>query len=625
MTKVSHAAVAVMLLLLAAVASGQNVSSSLLGTIVDPSASPVPSADVELTNEGTGAVLVVQSNTDGLFRFPTLLAGHYTVKVTAAGFKVFTLTAIDLSSSEVRDLGRITLQVGSLKETVQVEATVTPVQTASSEKSALMSGAELSNIALKGRDFFGLMYTLPGVVDDGSQARDTTSPNSIGGIYIAGGRVDAKDMRVDGILNLDTGSNGTIHYEPNMDAVAEVRVLSSNYQAEFGRSGGGTITMITKGGGQSFHGSGWWTHRHEGFNANTFFNNKAGTPITPYRINIAGFSIGGPIYVPHHFNADKKRLFFFVSQEYTRQRAIVFNGGQSRVPTDLERKGDFTQSLDTSGKLITIYDPNTGAPVPGNLIPSARINPVGQAMLNNLPAPNFPGGGNSWNYYISSSGPHPRRNDVVRTDLYLTDKLSGFFRYINDADDQLVNNHDVTNVAGPWIDHPNPGHGYGAHLTYTVSPTLVNEFTFGKSYNTWDWYIVDPKTLDRGLYPNVPALYNITTAANMANYIPQVTFGGTPANTPVYGSFSDMPYYNANDIWSYTDSLSKVSGNHNLKAGIYLEKTWKLQSTGTNYLGSYNFTTDSSNPYDSKNAFSNALLGNYDTFTQASSRNIMDV
>lgn len=615
--------IALILLALAATLAAQSTNSTLQGTVVDSTAGAVAGATVVLASDATAVRLAVHSGNDGLFRFPTVPAGRYSLTVEAKGFKGYKQDGIELATSETRDLGRLALEVGSLKEVITVEASTAAVQTASSEKSALVSGGELNNISLKGRDFFGLMYTLPGIVDDGSQARDTTSPNAIGGIYIAGGRSNAKDFRVDGILNIDTGSNGTIHYEPNMDAVAEVRVLSSNYQAEFGRSGGGTISMITKGGSQDFHASGWWTHRHEQFNANSFFNNKAGMPITPYRINVAGYTIGGPVYIPKHFNQDKSKFFFFYSQEYTNQRAIVWNGALSRVPSALERTGDFSNSLDTSGKLITVKDPTTGTPFAGNLIPAARLSAIGQSMMNIFPLPNYPAGGNSYNYYVSSSGAHPRRNDVVRGDVYLTSKLSGYFRYINDYDDQLVNNAYVTNVAGPWVDHPNPGHGYGAHLTYTFSPTVVNEFVFGKSLNSWDWYIVDSSTIDRGKYPNVPGLYPIAKQANTANYIPQVLFGGTPANTAAYGSFSNLPYHNQNDIWSYSDSIGISRGAHNIRAGIYIERTGKLQSTGTNYLGTFNFATDSNNPYDSGNAFANAALGNYTSFTQASGRNVM--
>jgi len=169
---------------------------------------------------------------------------------------------------------------------------------------------------------------------------------------------------VDGVSDMDTGSNYTIHYEPNMDAVQEVRVLTTNFEAEFGRNSGGIITVVTKNGTQEFHGTGWWTHRHEEFNANTFFNNVSGLARTPYRINIAGYSLGGPVYIPKHFNTSKSKYFFFGSQEFTRQ-LLNFSTQYKTTPTALERAGDFSQSVQGNGALIAITDPLTGKPFRG--------------------------------------------------------------------------------------------------------------------------------------------------------------------------------------------------------------------------------------------------------------------
>ncbi len=611
---------------LAAVA--QSVSSSLVGTVHDPSGAPVAGAQVMLVSEGTDAVFDTTTNSEGLFRFPVLPAGRYSLTIKTNGFKVYNQNGIELASSETRDLGNLPLELGSLSESISVNAVATPVQTASSEKSSLVTGEELNSVALKGRDFLGLMYTMPGVVDT-STTRDATSPNAIASIYIAGGRNASKNFTVDGITDLDTGSNGTLHYEPNMDAIAEVRVLSSNYQAEFGRSGGGTISVITKGGTQDFHGSGWWQHRNEGLNANTWANNRAGLPKPPYRLGIEGFTIGGPIYIPRHFNADKKRFFFFVSQEYTGQK-INFSPSSGNMPTALERTGDFSRSFDTNGSLIPIIDPATGAQFPGNIIPKSRINPIGAAVLNYLPLPNFtttdPGLLYQQNYTAIPTGSHTRRNDVVRGDWYITPKLDAYFRWINDKDDTAENNHDVTNFVGPAVSHPNPGHGYAGHLTYMINPTLINEITVGKSFNTWDWYAVDSGQWDRSLMGNIPKLYPINTAlGDQLNYVPDLSFGGTPVNTPSVAP-DDLPYYNANNIYTLTDNISKVLGRHNFKAGIYFERNQKIEDQEVStYLGNYSFSTDSKNPLDTGDSYANALLGNFDSYSETSSRLIQRV
>jgi Carboxypeptidase regulatory-like domain len=620
--------VLVLLCSLAAVLAAQNISGALLGTVTDPSGSPVPTAAVELTSQTTGEHMSAASNPEGLFRFPIVPPDRYQLTIRANGFKAHAVADIELASSETRDMGRIAMELGSLQETVTVEATATPVQTASSEKSALVTGQELNSIALKGRDFFGLMYTLPGVVDT-STTRDATSPNAISGITINGGRNASKNFTVDGISDMDTGSNTTVHYEPNMDAIAEVKVLTSNYQAEFGRNSGGTISAITKGGTQDFHGSGWFQHRNEDMNANLWANNLNGLPRAPYRLGIEGYTIGGPIYVPHHFNTDKHRLFFFVSEEWTGQK-INSSPSVGNMPTALERNGNFSQSYDTSGALIVVNDPTTGKPFPGNVIPSSRISPVGQAVLNFFPTPNYPTADPSLiyqeNYAATPLATHTRRNDVVRVDYNVTSKLTAYFRWINDHDETLENNHDVTNFVGPEVSHPNPGHGYAGHLLWTISPTLVNETTVGRSYNTWDWYAVNGSQWNRSQMGNIPKWFPINNSlGDQENYIPDLSFGGTPINTPSLTP-DDMPYYNANNIYTATDNVSKVVGSHSLKAGVYFERNQKIEDQEVAaWLGNYSFSTDANNPFDSGNSYANALLGNYDTYTETNDRLIQRV
>ena len=319
--------------------------------------------------------------------------------------------------------------------------------------------------------------------------RNVTDPGSINNIAINGNNALYKNFTVDGITDMDTGSNSTIHYEPNIDAIQELKVLTSNYQAEFGRNSGGTITIVTKSGTQQFHGTAAWNHRHEAWNANSWTNNRNGlnalgqevSPRSKYRFNVETYSIGGPVFIPKVFNTEKKKLFFFWSQEYTGQ--YVPGGAQSKyTPTLLERGGDFSQTRQNNGSLYIINDPATGAPFPGNIIPKDRIDPVGLAMLNYFPTPNFVGTGsqaNVVNFFESASAAHPRRNDVLRVDTYLTSKLTGYFRWINDYDNtvaiyQGVNFSDTTgSTLGakgikslPPVDHPNPGHGYSASTTY---------------------------------------------------------------------------------------------------------------------------------------------------------------
>ncbi|MGH9673873.1 MAG: TonB-dependent receptor, partial [Bryobacteraceae bacterium] len=432
---------------------GQVVSSSLVGVVTDPTGANMAAVEVQLRDEATGNVRAANTTSEGLFRFTNVPPGTYSLSIRAQGFKAYTQQAINLASSETRDLGQIQLALGSLVEEVSVTAMVTPVQTASSEKSALIDGTQLNQVALKGRDMFGFLRLIPGIVDTRTP-RDTSSPDAIRGITINGG--GQKNFTVDGVTDLDTGSNDTIHYEPNMDAISEIRVLTSNYQAEYGRNASGTISVVTKGGSQEFHGSGWWNKRHEMFNANNFFSNRNNIPKTPYRFDVFGFSVGGPVTIPKLFNKERKRFFFFVSQEYTRQRPSATTV-YSNMPTELERRGDFSRSVDANGRLLVITDPtNNRAPFSGNIIPANRLDAAGVAMLNFFPLPNYvdpdPAQVYRRNYRNIATGTHPRRNDVVRIDANLSSRLTAYWRYVNDYDleDNFANQpaYELANASG---------------------------------------------------------------------------------------------------------------------------------------------------------------------------------
>lgn len=647
--------------LFAACLLGQTVSSGLQGTVMDPANAVVPGATVTLTDTDTGNTRASTTDNGGLFRFLDLAPATYSVSVKATGFKGYTQNTIVVAANETRDIGKITLTLGSGTETITVTAEAAAIQLASSEKATAIDGGQLSNVTLRGRDIFGYLKLVPGVIDNSygttnAGNRDVTSPNAIRGITI-NGNTSALNFTVDGITDMDTGSNTTIHYEPNADAVQEMKVLTSNYQAEFGRNSGGTITVVTKNGTSQFHGSMVWNHRNEGFNANLWQNDRNGrnavtgipnSYISPYRFNVETYTFGGPIYIPHHFNSNKNKLFFFWSQEYTGQ--FVSGGVQNKyTPTALERKGDFSQSLQNNGALITITDPTTGSPFPGNVLPASRITAPGQAMLNFFPLPNFAGTGsqaNIVNYFEAASATHPRRNDVLRVDVNPTAKLSGYFRYINDHDDQIALYQGVqfsSDVGGTLgqagiapIDHPNPGHGYSGTVTYSFSPTLINEFTVGESWNTWSYYTTDGgKSQDRSLVPGAPVLFPIPTTNPTGasptngyfNLLPQFSFGTPPSNSMSYTRSGTTAgnYENFNPIWTYTDNLSKVVGKHSFKFGGYLENNHKIQPSTPAYGGNFNFSPDSLNGVtNTGDGYANALLGYVDSYSQATGRAVFN-
>lgn len=230
---------------------------------MDPSGSFVPNASCVLTNQGTSAALSTKSDLNGVLTFLNLLPGTYTLRVAVTGFRPLELKEIIITADEVHTLGNLRLTVGAVPQAITVTAETTPIQWATAEKSGTLTDKQLERLALKGRDFMGMLATIPGVVDTNAGAREATDPTSLGGTYINGTRDSSKNFTVDGIVDMDTGSNETVAFEPPMDSIAEVKVLTSNYQAEYGRNAGAVITVVTKNGTQAFHGAAYDYYRNE--------------------------------------------------------------------------------------------------------------------------------------------------------------------------------------------------------------------------------------------------------------------------------------------------------------------------------------------------------------------------
>ncbi len=598
----------------------QNVSSTVKGTVHDQSGAAIPNAQCVLTNGATGLKTTVATGNDGGFVFLDVQAGTYRLRVQAAGFKAFDLSGIVVTSSEFHPLNDIVLTVGRTTESVTVSEKAPPVQTSSGERSDTVTGTQLSDIAVKGRDFISYMDTLPGVIDTSALSRDAPGRNAMGGLHINGSRDTATLMMIDGTPSMDAG-NSSNPEESTMDSIAEVKVLTNAYQAEYGRNGGGTVSVITKSGGEQFHGSAYEYYRNEELNANGFFNNATGTARQPYRYRITGYSLGGPLLIPK-LPQVRHKLYFFFNQELLGSK-VLFPQKLVNTPTEMERAGNFSQSRTVNGSLITINDPSTGKPFPGNVIPLSRISPLGQAMLNFYPLPNYVDGRPGYlyedNYKANFSGSWPRNQEVGRVDYNLSSKTQVYFRIMNDTSSEIspwgawVNgnvNYDLTPV-----DWERPAHMYTGHLTETISPTMVDEVMFAKDYNLVAISPVNSSVLQRSKMGNPPQLYPDNAVSE--NWLPGVAFGGTPVNTINSSLANQLPESLPDDGYIFTNNLSKVWGKHQIKAGIYLERNRKIQPAGVPFRGNFNFGVDANNPNNAGDGFANALLGNFDTYQEA--------
>jgi hypothetical protein len=654
---------------------GQSTTGNVTGIVTDSSNAAVPVAQVELKSQATGAVRTTVSDAEGLFRFNSVEPVKYDLTVRGpSGFKTYAQSGIDVTASETRDLGKIALALGSMTEEISVTAAVTPVQTASSENSKLVDSSQLSGLTLKGRDMFAILTTIPGASTGTAYLTggDSSSGQAVGNVQINGSGTTRVEFAVDGVTDLDAGSNGSINYEPNMDSIAEIRVLTTNYQAEYGHSMGGQISVVTKGGSREFHGSAWANKRHEMFNAHNFFDNYNGTPKSLYRFFVWGYSIGGPVAIPKLPNVMKKKLFFFFSEEFTAQKPAS-QSGYANMPTAAQRAGNFAGYSNSNGVQYSLTDPTTGNPVPNNNIAGLVLDPTaaayGQAMLGYMAAPNICGHAGvgagcivdpqftttqySRNYYWQWTGEHPRRNDTIRIDYNVFTKLTAWVRYINDYDNTNTGQGPAEpNAEGQWIptsmDHPHSGHGWAVGVTYVISPTTVDEFTYGKGMDVSSWYLHDQSQLLRSLMGNPPSFDNFATDPNFTSDtgnwdrgshlgpgyrqymvgVPSVTYGGGQqsesnfsnvlcnSSCPVSGVSPQGP--------TLSDSLSLIRGKHSIKFGIFYEKVGCVKGSygQGNYLGAYSFASSSVMPNNTQDGYANAYLGNFNNYSEGQRVNV---
>jgi hypothetical protein len=600
----------------------QGLTGQISGSVIDGSGSVLPGATINVQNANTQVKRAVVSDQNGLFVVTDLLAGTYDVTVSLSGFKTHAQNKLVLSANERLALRPITLEVGQLEETVAVTAEAARVQTQSGERSGVITQEQLQDISLKGKDYLGMLRTMPGVVD--TQNREAPGWNNLGGLSINGGRNSTINLTYDGVTNLDTGSNTGPFLAPGLDSIAEIKVLTANYQAEYGRSSGGTINVITKSGTQAFRGGGFFSKRDDKLNANEWQNNRLNLPKPPYKFNYSGWHIGGPVTVPGKFNSSRDKLFFFWNQEFL-PRTNPGTLNRRTMPTELERQGDFSQSFGTNNQLIVVRDPQTGQPFPGNVIPANRIDRNGQALLNLLPKPNFVDSTRQSNYTFQSSYDQPRNDQVARVDWNVGPKTL-FYSRLNYGYEAYKGGWGfvLNNANWPQLPIAYEIHSYGVvnTLLHTFSPTTVMEVTVGLNHGK---QTVEPLTQadlernDRTLV-GLSGLPQFYPDANPDRIVPNVNFGAAGialSNMPTLGVEGRYPFFGENDIWNSSVNLTRVMGSHNMKVGLFYEYTTRPAARSSQFNGSFNFDRNTANPLDAGHPYANAILGSVNSYSEA--------
>lgn len=611
----------ILALALATHARAQTITSSITGSVRDASGLPISGAEVALRNTATGAERKALSNERGDFVFASLQPGAYDVSVTMAGFKTTERRGVRLSASETLALGGIEMEIGAVTERVTVSAQVATVQTASSERSGVVTSSQVENLLIKGRNVSSLLSLLPGVVD----LADSDGPDRNFNIYVQGNRRNTNAFLLDGMSLNAIGNNFNVLVGVSQDAVAEVKILLSNYQAEYGRMSGANVQIVTKSGTRDFHGLGSYFKRHEQFNANNFFNNRLGAPKPRYRFNTWNYNVGGPVYIPGKFNRNRDKLFFFFSQEYWPLR-INRPIAQLTVPTELERAGDFSQSADLNNRLIPIRDPDTNAVFPGNRIPASRVNASGQALLRFFPAPNFFDRGISvgrYNYVFQTENQTPQRTETVKIDYNPNSNnlLFANFTAYSDVQQGAIGIASSGGTNWPQMRKTFNNQGRSGIFRYQriFSPTLINELTVGVIRRPAN-DLVDGAEVKRNLRETVGyRVGQFNPASNPLGVIPNASFGGVtqPANLTIEGRF---PLVTTHDSMSITNNVTKTRTGHTLKAGFYWDRIWRNAANAVNFNGNIDFGRNVNNPLDTGYAYSNAALGVFNSYTEASNR-----
>ena len=605
------------LILSASFALHAQTTGTITGTVTDPAAAVLPNANVTLTNQATGVALSGTTNSEGIFLFTPLNPATYKVNVEAPGFKSYTQENIVVNVNTRIGLPAIVMQVGAAAESITVEATATPLETVTAERSGVITERQIRDIAINGRQFSSLYRTVPGATLEGAFG---------GNSNFNGQKGTSNNFTVDGQSVNDTGVNQNIGfgYRLNVDSLQEFKVTTNSQAAEFGRNSGAQVQAVTKSGSNQFHGTAWWFKRGEFMNANSYIDNFNGRGRAVYRFMQTGWNLGGPIKIPGTKVDTKDKLFFFASQEWGRSRQPAAPV-RLMLPSAAERGGDFSNSRDGSGNLVRVIDPTTGQQFTGNIIPTARFNQYGPQMLNWLPNPNI-FGNSTYNYESANVASAPTFDQVYRVDWNINSKWRLYGRHLNSKSTAINpygradsgNNLGLSPLAAPTY-----GWSLLGNLVYTAGPTLINDFSFGYTVNGIPGNA--PPT-DSIYYRSNAKINNpmLFAGADPIGLVPNLVFGGVAGwttasnNTNRITNFAGLPYSNRNPVWNITDNVTKLSGNHTYKFGIYYEYAVKTESPFRALNGNIDFSADTANPGNTGHPFANALLGNFRTFDQTS-------
>ena len=558
--------------LLVGVHAQSSTTGNITGTVRDPQGAAVPKAEVTVTEEKTGTSRTITATEDGFYNATSLPAGTYSITTAPAGFKKTITTGVELHVNENKTVN-LDLQVGAVTETVTVTSESTPVELRSGEVSSLISEKQVTELPLNGRNYAQLALMVPGVSPvtqagaGGAFATRGTGLNAGVDMSVNGNQSNTNLWTVDGVNNMDVGSNRTLLVFPSIDSIQEFRVERNSFSAEFGQAQGAVVNLITKGGSNEFHGTAFEFFRNDALNANNFFLNRvtgSGGERPQLDYNNYGGNFSGPIV--------KNRIFFYWSEEWRRERrGIVLS---AKVPTAAEKTGDFSGPLTAAlphvpGGVCTAQ--NTSGCFPNNRIPANLLSPAGLALVKIFPDPNSSG---AQNWATSQLQPIDTRQDSIRGDITLNDKTNLMVRYINErwthlaASNNFWGDAPYPTIASDWSQ---PSHSFAVKLTNTLTSKAVNEFQFSIAGN--DIIITTSpgsQALEDEIAAKIPTVFPHGDGS-IGGAVPSL-FWGVDGYANIW---HQAPWHNREDLYIWKDDFSLVKGSHEWKFGGLFSHNFK--------------------------------------------------
>ncbi len=541
-------------------ALAQRSTGTIRGAVKDQSNAVIPGATVTVRNDDIGLTRSVPTNSAGLYSFADLPVGRYAIEVELSGFQKGVVKSIVLNVADTREVD-VTLATGAITEVLTVEAPAVSVQTVGGEVAGLITGEQVRELPLNGRNFLQLTLLQPGVSEPDANF-SVKDKGLLGGsdLSVSGGSTTSNIFFVDGVNNNDIGSNRTILVYPSVDAIEEFKIHRNSYGAEFGGASGAQVNIVTRGGTNEFHGSLFYFGRNDALNSTNYFLEQAGKDKENLSRHDFGWTLGGPII--------KDKLHFFASQEWNReQRGTVRT---SFVPTARERVGDFSEGGLAGCSPGTPIDPLTGQPFPGNVIPADRISPAGKLILQLFPLPNTtPAAGSCNNWVDSLDTPINWRQENVRLDWTLSDRTRLMLRYTQDSWQNNAPNLNTSlwgDDSFPAVDSnwDQPGKSFVVQLNQTIGSKAVNTLQFSYSGNRIN--------ITRG----GDAALNAQINAALPPLVPEAEklYGAERAHPTFWGFggyggnlWNIAPFENSQDLFIFKDDYSAVFGKHNVKIG----------------------------------------------------------